>query len=167
MTDKTSQPAAPAPPPQPPSFARRHPILTGFGILAGVSLFAAYFPISAIVTAVIVGGRATGADRLALHAGERAVRWIGERLHRTPAHPPAPPTPADEWDVFRLRQHRRQRSVERTAREPEAQLRRTVRPVTRPATKPPRTARPMPRSRRPGENPLQRLTSSIRSESAG
>jgi hypothetical protein len=51
-----------APAPRPPSFLRRHPILAGFGVLAGLSLFAAYWPASAVITGVVVAGRASGAD---------------------------------------------------------------------------------------------------------
>jgi hypothetical protein len=102
----TPAPHPPAPPPHQPSFARRHPILTGFGVFAGLSLFAAYFPISAIVTAVIVGAHATGADRAGLRIGERAGCWLRSRLpHRAPdpvsASPPAPAAPSLSQPVQR------------------------------------------------------------------
>ncbi|HEY4870239.1 MAG TPA: hypothetical protein VII79_09550, partial [Candidatus Dormibacteraeota bacterium] len=67
-----------APPPT-TSFARRHPILAGFGVLAGLSLFAAYFPLSAIVTCVLVGVRASGADRAAVRLGRRVGSGLVRR----------------------------------------------------------------------------------------
>lgn len=74
------------------SFARRHPILTGFGVLAGLSLFAAYFPVSAIVTGVVVGAHATGADRTALRLFRRAATAVTQRWRVR--HPSAPPPAA-------------------------------------------------------------------------
>jgi hypothetical protein len=82
-------------PPPTTSFARRHPILAGFGVLAGLSLFAAYFPLSAIVTGVLVGVRASEADRAAVRLGRRVgselvQRWR-TRHQREVAPSPAPP----------------------------------------------------------------------------
>ncbi|MBV9101658.1 MAG: hypothetical protein JOZ46_11815 [Candidatus Dormibacteraeota bacterium] len=78
------------------TFARRHPILTAFGVLAGLSLFAAYFPVSAIVTAVVVGVHATGADKLGLRAARRVGAAVLQRWHARHAPPPGgaqPPSP--------------------------------------------------------------------------
>ncbi|HWW10860.1 MAG TPA: hypothetical protein VNY76_11505 [Candidatus Acidoferrales bacterium] len=83
-------------PPPRTSFARRHPILAAFGVLAGLSLFAAYFPLSAIVTGVVVGAHATGFDAAAVRLGRRlgsglAQRWRA-RHNPSVVPPPAPPT---------------------------------------------------------------------------
>ena len=83
-------------PPPRTSFARRHPILAAFGVLAGLSLFAAYFPLSAIVTGVVVGAHASGVDGAAVRLGRRvgsglAQRWRA-RHHRSIVPPPPPPT---------------------------------------------------------------------------
>ena len=82
-------------PPPSTSFARRHPILAGFGVLAGLSLFAAYFPLSAIVTGVLVGVRASGADRAAVRLGRRVGSGLVQRWRtrhpRAVAPSPAPP----------------------------------------------------------------------------
>src|ERR1700694_3375676 len=93
-------------PPPPTSFARRHPILAGFGVLAGLSLFAAYFPLSAIVTGVVVGAHASGVDKAAVSFGRRlgsrlAQRWRtrhhGSAAPSPPAEPPvSPPAPSIE-----------------------------------------------------------------------
>jgi hypothetical protein len=88
-TPRSHTDATPAPP---ASFARRHPILTGFGILAGLSLFATYFPLSAIVTGIVVGGHATGLDRRALHIAERFGGWVQTRFNRGSGSPAAHPT---------------------------------------------------------------------------
>src|SRR5579884_890891 len=102
---------APAPPPTHgvPSFARRHPILTGFGILAGVSLFASYFPLSAIVTGALVAFTATGADHVAMRAARRigsavAARWR-VRTATPPPPPPAPEPPAPQPRRPQVRAH--------------------------------------------------------------
>ena len=95
---------APPPPPPPPgpSFLRTHPLLAGFGVLAALSLFAAYWPLSAIITGVVIAARATGADRAALHIVKRSARRLldGLRQHggrdRDPeggAPDPAAPAP--------------------------------------------------------------------------
>ena len=80
----------------PSSFLRRHPILAGFGVLAALSLFAAYWPLSAIVTGVIVAGRATGADRFAYREARRGLFAVARRLgmHRAPSSPVQPPAPS-------------------------------------------------------------------------
>jgi hypothetical protein len=70
------------------SFARRHPILTGFGLLAGVSLFASYFPLSAVVTAGLVAVKATGADAAAVRAGSRLFNAVVQRWRARSADPP-------------------------------------------------------------------------------
>ena len=53
MTIRDERSTPPATPP-PPSYVRRHPILAGFGVLSGLSLFSALWPVSAIVVAVAV-----------------------------------------------------------------------------------------------------------------
>src|ERR1700726_2785174 len=91
ITDDRLTPPAPAS--KPPSYIRRHPILAGFGVLSGLSLFAALWPVSAIVTAVAVAGHATGLDRAAWSLAERlAKRGIQIVRHRAPepAEPVAP-----------------------------------------------------------------------------
>ena len=74
ITDQRSTTAAPPSPP--PSYVRRHPILTGFGVLSGLSLFSALWPLSAIVVAIAVGGHATGLDR----AAWRITRTVAARV---------------------------------------------------------------------------------------
>jgi hypothetical protein len=129
-----------------PSFARRHPILTGFGVLAGVSLFAAYFPISAIITGVVVGAHATGADRVAWRWTERAATWVQSKLHRHAASPPvsAPAPPAAPSPSAQLRCS--EPSLQRARREP------------RMGAAPVRAARrsPKPAQRRPVAASVQR-----------
>lgn len=84
------------------SFARRHPILTAFGVLAGLSLFAAYFPISAFVTAAVVGARATGIDRRATRAIMRVAGFISQHWRSRHAHePPSQPPGNDGTGVSR------------------------------------------------------------------
>ncbi|MBV8302008.1 MAG: hypothetical protein JOY68_08815 [Candidatus Dormibacteraeota bacterium] len=131
----------PAAPSQPPlSFPRRHPILTGFGILAGVSLFAAYFPISAIVTGIVVGARATGADRMVFRGARSAVRWLAQ--HRPGRRPGAStPAPVAQSSLQRRRAPRDHSiGVERAAapRSPAA-AQRSLRPRTAVHTTPQRT----------------------------
>lgn len=100
--------ASPPPPPPPagPSFLRRHPLLAGFGVLAALSLFAAYWPASAIVTGVVVAARASGADRAALSLLERTARRVLNRVRNGPgdgpgaqAGSPEPGAPAPEPPV--------------------------------------------------------------------
>lgn len=92
---------APSPPPAPgPSFLRRHPVLSGFGVLAALSLFATYWPASAIVTGVLVAGRATGADAALYRAARRGIAELANHIlhfrHRDEAaEPPATPTPPE------------------------------------------------------------------------
>jgi hypothetical protein len=88
----------------PPSFVRRHPLLAAFGALAGLSLFAAYWPISAVITGIVVAGRATGADQVAWRwlrttstrvAGRVRAAWREHEARRSgvaPGHHPAMPT---------------------------------------------------------------------------
>lgn len=91
--DARHAPAPAPPPPAAPSFLRRHPVLAGFGVLAALSLFAAYWPASAIVTAVIVAGRATGADQAAYVAAQRGVRALARRIRYGRGAGPAPAAP--------------------------------------------------------------------------
>lgn len=89
-----ARPAAPAPPPPPgPSFLRRHPVLAAFGVLAALSLFAAYWPLSAIATGVVVAGRASGLDRVVYDAARRGVRAVVTRIAHGPRPEPASPAP--------------------------------------------------------------------------
>ncbi|HEV3273711.1 MAG TPA: hypothetical protein VG299_02500 [Candidatus Dormibacteraeota bacterium] len=96
ITDDSS--STPAPASGPPSYVRRHPILAAFGVLSGLSLFSALWPLSAVVVGVAVAGHATGLDRAALHLAERlADRVTSSVRHRTHAEPaPAPPAPAPQ-----------------------------------------------------------------------
>ena len=102
---------APSPSNGPPSFVRRHPILAAFGVLAGLSLFAAYWPASAIVVGVAAGAHATGVDRRAWVVARSMAAKVVTHVHRrtgatTPppagSHAPlpegsvsAPPTPSE------------------------------------------------------------------------
>ena len=104
IASDAGRPASPPPPPPPPgpSFLRRHPLLAGFGVLAALSLFAAYWPASAIVTGVVVAARASGADRAALSFLERSARRVLGRLRNGPGDGPGaqgsapePPVPAE------------------------------------------------------------------------
>src|SRR5205807_4521959 len=76
--------------PQGPSFIRRHPILAAFGVLAALSLFAAYWPVSAVVTGALVGARASGIDRIALQWVRRGAAAAMRRFHRIPEPPSGP-----------------------------------------------------------------------------
>jgi hypothetical protein len=92
ITDDRSPTTAPAA--APPSYVRRHPILAAFGVLSGLSLFSALWPVSAVVVAVAVAGHATGLDRAAVLLVERLAVRVGASAHRR-AHPePAPTAPA-------------------------------------------------------------------------
>ena len=71
-------------------------------MLAALSLFAAYWPASAIVTGVVVAARASGADRAALSILERSARRVLDRLRKGPGDGPGaeggspePPVPAE------------------------------------------------------------------------
>ncbi len=79
-------------PPPGPSFARRHPFLAAFGVLAALSLFSAFWPLSAVITGAVVAARATGLDKLAWRGLTNAGRWVRDRVRGE--KPPAPPPPA-------------------------------------------------------------------------
>jgi hypothetical protein len=89
--DRSSTPTSAAPP---PSYVRRHPILTAFGVLSGLSLFSALWPVSAVVIAVAVAGHATGLDRAALVLVERLAARINASAHRHEHSDPEPVEPA-------------------------------------------------------------------------
>src|SRR5580698_5258094 len=84
----------PTPPVTPPSYIRRHPILAGFGVLSGLSLFSAMWPVSAIVIAVAIAGHATGLDRAAVLLVERVAARIDASAHHRTHPDPTPVTPA-------------------------------------------------------------------------
>src|SRR5580658_8290807 len=96
MTITDDRTTTPTPAQTPPSYIRRHPILAGFGVLSGLSLFSALWPVSAIVIAVAIAGHATGLDRTAVLLVERvAARIDASAHHRTHPDPtPTTPTPA-------------------------------------------------------------------------
>lgn len=102
MTITDDRTTTPTPPVTPPSYIRRHPILAGFGVLSGLSLFSALWPVSAIVIAVAIAGHATGLDRAIVLLVERtAARIDASARHRNHPDPrpvaPSPiPTPAPE-----------------------------------------------------------------------
>ena len=95
MTITDDRSSTPTPAASPPSYVRRHPILAAFGVLSGLSLFSALWPLSAVVVGVAVAGHATGLDRAALHLAERLADRVSasahHRAHTEPA--PAPPAP--------------------------------------------------------------------------
>jgi len=92
ITDDRSSTPTPAAPP--PSYVRRHPILTAFGVLSGLSLFSALWPISAVVIGVAVAGHATGLDRAAVHLAERLAARISASAHHRERPEPGPVAPA-------------------------------------------------------------------------
>src|ERR1035438_9377983 len=92
ITDDRS--TTPTPAAAPPSYVRRHPILAAFGVLSGLSLFSALWPLSAIVIGVAVAGHATGLDRAALHLAERLAVRIRSSAHNRVHHEPAPAAPS-------------------------------------------------------------------------
>jgi hypothetical protein len=96
MTITDDRTSTPAPAAAPPSYVRRHPILAAFGVLSGLSLFSALWPVSAIVIAVAVAGHATGLDRAAVLLAERlAARISASAHHRDHPEPGATaPTPS-------------------------------------------------------------------------
>jgi hypothetical protein len=94
MTIKDDLSTSPAPPPTPPSYVRRHPILSAFGILSGLSLFSALWPVSAIIVGVAVAGHATGADRAVLHIAERLAARLVTSMRHPAHHEPEPAAPA-------------------------------------------------------------------------
>src|ERR1700681_547003 len=89
--DRSSTPAPSAPP---PSYVRRHPILAAFGVLSGLSLFSALWPLSAVVIAVAVAGHAPGLDRAALLLAERLAARISSSAHHRDHSEPGPTAPA-------------------------------------------------------------------------
>src|ERR1700680_1099239 len=91
ITDDRSSTPTPAAPP--PSYVRRHPILTAFGVLSGLSLFSALWPLSAVVIAVAVAGHATGLDQAALHLAERVAARISASAHHHGHSEPEPVAP--------------------------------------------------------------------------
>jgi hypothetical protein len=91
ITDDRSSTPTPAAPP--PSYVRRHPILTAFGVLSGLSLFSALWPLSAVVIAVAVAGHATGLDQAALHLAERVAARVSASAHRRGHSEPVPVAP--------------------------------------------------------------------------
>jgi hypothetical protein len=95
MTISDDRPATVTPPAPRPSFVRRHPILAGFGVLSGLSLFSALWPVSAIVITVAIAADATGLDRkawsLTRSVADRIASAVRDRAHVDPS--PSPPTP--------------------------------------------------------------------------
>src|ERR1700686_3989604 len=89
--DRSSTPAPSAPP---PSYVRRHPILAAFGVLSGLSLFSALWPLSAVVIAVVVAGHATGLDRAAVLLAERLAARISSSARHRDHSEPGPTAPA-------------------------------------------------------------------------
>ena len=98
MTITDDRATTPTPAATPPSYVRRHPILAAFGVLSGLSLFSALWPLSAIVVGVAVAGHATGLDRAVLHQaerlGDRVRSSVHHRVHSEPAPVPSAPAPA-------------------------------------------------------------------------
>jgi hypothetical protein len=139
MTISDDRSVAPAPPATPPFFVRRHPIVAGFGVLSGLSLFSALWPVSAVVIGVAVAGHATGLDRAALLLAERLVARIGASAHRRaqpepePAAPaPSSPEPAAPVPAAPRREaHGPAARAARVRREPHAQVPAARRPVRR------------------------------------
>jgi hypothetical protein len=93
MTITDDRATTPTPAAAPPSYVRRHPILAAFGVLSGLSLFSALWPLSAIVVGVAVAGHATGLDRVALHLAERLGVRIRASVHHGVRPEPAPAAP--------------------------------------------------------------------------
>jgi hypothetical protein len=71
--------------------------MAGFGVLSGLSLFSALWPVSAIVTAVVVAGHATGIDVAAWSLARKLATNVAHEVRGNrpgaPASPPAPPAP--------------------------------------------------------------------------
>ena len=82
------------PPTPPPSFVRRHPILAAFGVLSGLSLFSALWPVSAIVVSVAIAADATGLDRKAWSLTKSVAERIATAVHAHTHENPAPSAPA-------------------------------------------------------------------------
>jgi hypothetical protein len=93
MTITDDRATTPTPAAAPPSYVRRHPILAAFGVLSGLSLFSALWPLSAIVVGVAVAGHATGLDRAALHVAERLGVRVRASVHHGVRPEPAPAAP--------------------------------------------------------------------------
>ena len=130
------------------------PILAAFGVLSGLSLFSALWPVSAIVIGVAVAGHATGLDRAALLLAERLaardqlVRAPPDHAEPGPTAPaPAPPEPSAPAPVSTC-------AARRTAPAAPAALRAAT-PAHDPAAPgravPPRSSRPCAHSA--GERP--------------
>lgn len=94
MTITDDRSSTPAPAAAPPSYVRRHPILAAFGVLSGLSLLSALWPVSAIVIAVAVAGHATGLDRAAVLLAERLAARISSSAHHHGHAEPGPTAPA-------------------------------------------------------------------------
>jgi len=94
MTITDDRSPTPTPAAAPPSYVRRHPILAAFGVLSGLSLFSALWPVSAVVVGVAVAGHATGLDRAAWHLAERLAARISPAAHHPAGAAPAPAAPA-------------------------------------------------------------------------
>jgi hypothetical protein len=62
-------------------------------VLAGLSLFATYWPASAIVVGVVAGARATGLDRKVWVEAKSLGRAVVARLRKSRAGQPPPPGP--------------------------------------------------------------------------
>jgi hypothetical protein len=91
MTISDDRSVSPVPPPAPPSFVRRHPIVAGFGVLSGVSLFSALWPVSAIVISVAIAGHVTGLDRAAWSLTRTVATRVAGALR---GHAPVSPEPS-------------------------------------------------------------------------
>jgi hypothetical protein len=96
ITDQRT--ATPAPPATPPSFVRRHPIVAGFGVLSGLSLFSALWPASAIAITLAIAAHATGVDRVAWSLTRKAAMRIfdsvrGRSIGTAPSPEPSPDSP--------------------------------------------------------------------------
>ncbi|HUZ70059.1 MAG TPA: hypothetical protein VMU65_10135 [Candidatus Saccharimonadales bacterium] len=122
----SDRPASVTPPALRPSFVRRHPILAGFGVLSGLSLFSALWPVSAIVITVAVAADATGLDRkawsLTRSVAERIASAMRGRAHADPSpSPPTPAAPAPQPSAPRRDVHPPSTATARVRREPRAQ----------------------------------------------
>jgi hypothetical protein len=91
MTISDDRSVSPAPPPAPPSFVRRHPIVAGFGVLSGLSLFSALWPASAIVISVAIAAHVTGLDRETWSLTRAVATRVAAALR---GHTPGNPAPA-------------------------------------------------------------------------
>src|SRR4029077_19338245 len=145
MTITDDRSSTPTPAATPPSYVRRHPIIAAFGVLSGLSLFSALWPLSAVVVGVAVAGHATGLDRAALHLVERLAERVSSsaRLRAHPGPAPAPPTRQHRSPPHPPRQHL-------DARRPHPpHPRRFGAALTRPRTRPPPPRRTRGASARP------------------